>query len=296
MKCAQCGSELNPDVFFCTNCGAPVQASNDPVDVESIQPVVDEVVEEGETVLGAALESAVQANQAVIDEFEAHGQIVDEASARWAEAAPVTENNAQYAPAPASGAPEAPQGYVPPSYGNTSDQVQGAAAAAAAGVAGAASVPFYQQDVSPNAHYSSQRTYETNAYGQNTGQPPYGQGAGQQPGYQQPSYGQGGPAPQREFPQPATKRAYAMTLYAAGLLGLIFGLCVRDKDDAFITHHLNNCAVITVGMIISSFLAFIFIGGILALYLIVMFIMGIVSAYNGDTNELPLIGKIHIVK
>lgn len=32
------------------------------------------------------------------------------------------------------------------------------------------------------------------------------------------------------------------------------------------------------------------------IYLFVMAIVGIVSAYNGDMKELPLIGKIHIVK
>ena len=35
---------------------------------------------------------------------------------------------------------------------------------------------------------------------------------------------------------------------------------------------------------------------LIILVLLVMVIMGIVSAYNGDMNELPLIGKIHIVK
>jgi len=96
--------------------------------------------------------------------------------------------------------------------------------------------------------------------------------------------------------QSATKRAFAMTLYVAGLLGLIFGLAVRDKDDEFITHHLNNVAVITIGAVIASILSAVFIGVILGIYLLVMAIMGIVSAYNGTMEELPLIGKIHIVK
>ena len=87
-----------------------------------------------------------------------------------------------------------------------------------------------------------------------------------------------------------------MTLYVAGFFGMIFGLCVRDKDDAFITHHLNNVVVILIGCVIGWALSLVLVGGLVLLYLFVMAIMGIVSAYNGTTDELPLIGKIHIVK
>ena len=87
-----------------------------------------------------------------------------------------------------------------------------------------------------------------------------------------------------------------MTLYVSGLIGLIICLVVRDQDDEFITHHLNNNVVLCIGFVISALTSMIFIGMILGLYLFVMLIMGIVSAYNGDMNELPLIGKIHIVK
>lgn len=281
MKCVNCGTELAEDLSFCTNCGTPLAVTDAAKTVEQAE-------------LGSSLASAVEANQDIIGEIESHGEIADQAAARWAEAA----NDAQsdmpslsdaYQP-PSYGQPEAPAGYQPPSYGQPEApagfQAQDAAAGAAAA---AASVPFYQQDASPNAHYSSQRSYDQNPYGQDTGQP----------AYQQPSYNQGA-QPQAEpkvWPaQSATKRAFAMTLYVAGLLGLIFGLAVRDKDDEFITHHLNNVAVITIGAVIASFLSFIFIGVILAIYLLVMAIMGIVSAYNGTMEELPLIGKIHIVK
>ena len=126
----------------------------------------------------------------------------------------------------------------------------------------------------------------------------YGQQAAPQQGYQQ-QYGQQPPvqpAPQVWPPQTATNRAFAMTIYVASLLGVIFALCVRDKDNAFITHHLNNAVVILIGSLIGGLLSIVFIGVILLIYLFVMAIMGIVSAYNGDMKELPLIGKIHIVK
>ena len=297
MICLQCGAELESGVSFCTNCGAPVPDTADPFDFTA---VTDPAVDDAAGGLGASLESAVQANQNVVNQVEANGQLADEAAARWAEAeAQAASDAAAAAQAPfgqSADAPEAPQGYVPPSYDSAG------AGAAAAAAAGAAAAPFYQQDVSPNAHYSSQRTYEQNPYGQNTTQasyqqPSYDQNAGQS-SYQQPSYGQGETVQAQQVwsEQTATNRAFAMTLYAGGLLSLIFGLCVRDKDNEFITHHLNNCAVITIGLVIASFLSFILIGGILGIYLFVMWIMGIVSAYHGDMNELPLIGKIHIVK
>ncbi|MBR0405611.1 MAG: hypothetical protein IJI68_10520 [Eggerthellaceae bacterium] len=284
MKCVNCGIELAEDLSFCTNCGTPVAVT------DAAQATVSP------SELGSSLASAVEANQEVIDEIESHGEIADEAAARWAEAADEAQVDTPslsdaYQP-PSAGQPEAPAGYQPPSYGQPASQSQDVAAGAAAAAAGAASVPFYQQGASPNAHYSSQRSYDENPYGQDVGQ----QG---QPAYQQPSYYQGpqSQAEQKVWPdQSATKRAFAMTLYVAGLLGLIFGLAVRDKNDEFITHHLNNVAIITIGIVIASFLSAIIIGVFLGIYLLVMAIMGIVSAYNGTMEELPLIGKIHIVK
>ena len=261
MNCTNCGATLGEGVSFCTNCGAPVAHAA------------------GEaTELGASLESAVKANQGVVDSVEAHAEIADEAAARWAEAEAEAMNDAQFP----SGAPQAPAGFQPPSY-NQPEPPQGAQPAVVA-------APFYQADASPNAHYSSQRSYEQNAYGQDTGQPG---------GYQQPSYGQpaGYQAPQQVWPQQsATNRAFAMVLYVSGLLGLIFALVVRDQNDEFITHHLNNNVVILIGAFIGSFLSVIGIGFILLIYLLVMVIMGIISAYHGDMKELPLIGKLHIVK
>ena len=60
--------------------------------------------------------------------------------------------------------------------------------------------------------------------------------------------------------------------------------------------HKRIKAVLCIGFIISAITSMIFIGMLLGIYLLVRVIMGIVSAYNGDMSELPLIGKIHIVK
>ena len=107
----------------------------------------------------------------------------------------------------------------------------------------------------------------------------------------QPTYDQ---AP-REFPEPATKRALAMCLYV-GLLPLIFGFAVRDKSDEFITFHLNQALIVTLGAIISALLSAVFVGVVLGIFIFVVAIMGIINAYNGEKKEIPLIGKIQLVK
>ena len=257
MKCTNCGEEISQGVSFCTNCGMPVEASQTKPSVGT-----------GFDGLGDSLESAVSANAQAMGPIEERTQSVIEAAQQSAQQAEEAVAQASEQPADAAAT----------------------AATAAAAAAGAAAAPFYQQDVSPNAHFSSQRSYEQNAYGQDTGQPG---------GYQQPSYGQpaGYQAPQQVWPQQsATNRAFAMVLYVSGLLGLIFALVVRDQNDEFITHHLNNNVVILIGAFIGSFLSVIGIGFILLIYLLVMVIMGIISAYHGDMKELPLIGKLHIVK
>lgn len=261
MICTNCGQKMPEGTAFCTNCGTALTSATKPV---------------GDG-LGASLEAAVLANQDAIDTIEARAQAqVDEAFHDFPPVEPIQSDT-----------PEAPAAYDP---GQVMKQTQPQQAAQPQATAVPVGVPFYQQDASSNAHYSSQRTYDANAYGQNTEQPRY------QQEYQQPSYGQTYQQPQQEwYPQPATSRALAMVLYIAGLIGLIIGLCVRDKSDPFVAHHLNNVIVIFIGCILGGMLSIIGIGLLILLYLFVMTIMGMVSAYNGDMKELPLIGKIHIV-
>ncbi len=236
---------------------AAVQANE-----EAIRPIVEHA--EAEEAVKAQGEQVAQQNQAA--QAAQQAQVVGAGAAGAAAAAGAAGAAVAGAQAPqASQAPEPPQGAQPAGY----------------------TMPFYQQGASPNAHYSSQRSYENDAYGQNMGEPG-------QPGQ---AWQQAQQAARQVWPpQSATKRAFMMTLYVSGLIGLIICLLVRDKDDEFITHHLNNNAVLCIGFFISALTSMIFIGMLLGIYLLVMVIMGIVSAYNGDMNELPLIGKIHIVK
>ena len=330
MLCTVCGNEINEGASFCTNCGAAVPVENEGAfSLDLMNDGSTSVVSQDDEVsldnLGASLEAAVEANMQTMESIESRAQAqVDEA---FKDFPPVEEEQPEASAGYADADAEADQSQ-PAAEGGTDTTAAtaaaaagvaaGAAATAAAGAAAAASagVPFYQQDVSPNAHYSSQRAYgDGNAYGQNAAQtqyqpPSYGQTSRQyqdsyaQPGYQQqyqqqyqqPAYGQTQPQEQMWADSSTTTRAFAMVLYISGLIGMIIGLCVRDRYDTFITHHLNNVVVIFIGSIIGTMLCIVGIGFLILLYLFVMTIMGMVSAYNGDMKELPLIGKIHIIK
>ena len=281
MFCTNCGKEMPEGTAFCTNCGTSLVSAPTPAEAF------------GEQGIGTSLEAAVQANQDAIDSIEARAQAqVDEAFKDFAPIEDETsEHPAAYEPDQATGQFDTADQTQPQPGASEQAQPQSAATNQTQAVPVPVAAPFYQQDASPNAHYSSQRSYDSNVYGQNTGQAAYGQA------YQQPSYGQAGQqAQQTWYPQPATSRALAMVLYISGLIGMIIGLCVRDKSDPFMTHHLNNVVVIFIGSIISGFLLMIGIGFLLLLYLFVMTIMGMINAYNGEIKELPLIGKIQIIK
>ena len=301
MLCTNCGQEIIDGAAFCTNCGTAVSAA------ETVEKADNQAVEAEVVVSSEEVVEDVDVVEATIEDVDVDLDSDD--------AAEVAEDADAYVTEVAN----AVTGGIAPEYEQMVESLEAAVqaneeaagAAAAVGAAGAAvagaqasqasqapeppqgaqpagyTMPFYQQGASPNAHYSSQRSYEQNAYGQNTGEPG-------QPGQ---AWQQAQQAARQVWPpQSATKRAFMMTLYVSGLIGLIICLLVRDQDDEFITHHLNNNVVLCIGFIISALTSMIFIGMILGIYLLVMVIMGIVSAYNGDMNELPLIGKIHIVK
>lgn len=127
----------------------------------------------------------------------------------------------------------------------------------------------------------------------------------QQEQYQQPPQYQEVPQPQpqyqapqpRVFLQPGNSRALAMMFYWSGIIGLIMGLIVCDKDkDPFIRHHLNQAVVLLIAYLICSLLAFVLVGYVLMIVLLVFQIMATVEAYNGTMGEMPLLGKLKIWK
>lgn len=86
-------------------------------------------------------------------------------------------------------------------------------------------------------------------------------------------------------------------------IGWLVAYLAGDKEGA--KFHLNQSLVIWIGYLIvfvaGLVLAFIpFLGWLVVwaayIYLLVMWIMGLISAINQEEKELPLIGKIKLLK
>ena len=74
-------------------------------------------------------------------------------------------------------------------------------------------------------------------------------------------------------------------------IGLIIAICAGDKDGAIF--HINQALVI----LLFSLLAIIpWIGWVWAVFMVVCWIMGLIAAINQEEKEVPLIGKIRLLK
>ncbi len=74
-------------------------------------------------------------------------------------------------------------------------------------------------------------------------------------------------------------------------IGLLIAIFAGDKDGAIF--HINQALVI----LLFSLLAIIpCIGWIWAVFMVVCWIMGLIAAINQEEKEVPLIGKIRLLK
>lgn len=80
-------------------------------------------------------------------------------------------------------------------------------------------------------------------------------------------------------------------------IGLLIAVCAGDKDGA--KFHVNQALVI----MLFSLLGLVFrlslipcIGWIWGVFIIVCWIMGLIAAINQEEKEVPLIGKIKLLK
>ncbi|MBD5463959.1 MAG: hypothetical protein HDR24_13055 [Lachnospiraceae bacterium] len=80
-------------------------------------------------------------------------------------------------------------------------------------------------------------------------------------------------------------------------IGLIIALLAGDKEGA--KFHINQALVIMLFSLV-SFLSFIPVVGILvgiwSIFMVVCWILGLVAAIKQEEKEVPLIGKIRILK
>lgn len=74
-------------------------------------------------------------------------------------------------------------------------------------------------------------------------------------------------------------------------IGLIIAVCAGDKDGA--KFHVNQALVIFLFSLLGIIPC---IGWIWAIFMFVCWIMGLIAAINQEEKEVPLIGKIRLLK
>lgn len=74
-------------------------------------------------------------------------------------------------------------------------------------------------------------------------------------------------------------------------IGFIIAVCAGDKEGA--KFHVNQALVILLFSLLSIIPC---IGWIWAVFMLVCWIMGLIAAINQEEKEVPLIGKIRILK
>lgn len=84
-------------------------------------------------------------------------------------------------------------------------------------------------------------------------------------------------------------------------IGWIVVLCIRDKEDEVVKHHLNQALVINLAATIVNIISRVggvvgIICGILSLCIFVFWIIGLVRAAKLSTEPLPVLGGIQLIK
>ena len=77
-------------------------------------------------------------------------------------------------------------------------------------------------------------------------------------------------------------------------IGFAAAFFLGDKNDPFMRHHLNQALVVWIAGLICGFIPL--IGWIGSLFCLVCAIIGLISAINGTEKEVPLLGKIKLLK
>ena len=82
-------------------------------------------------------------------------------------------------------------------------------------------------------------------------------------------------------------------------IGLLIAFLAGDKEGA--KFHINQALVIFLFEIAGGIVAAIpvvgwIVGGAWSIFMLVCWIMGLISAVKEEEKEVPLVGKIHIIK
>ena len=94
-------------------------------------------------------------------------------------------------------------------------------------------------------------------------------------------------------------RAVAIISYITWI-GWIIALVIRDRNDVFVTHHLNQALIINIIRCAASLMVFFpfvgrFAAWIVGLAALTLWILGLYRAYKWSAEPLPVIGKIQII-
>lgn len=74
-------------------------------------------------------------------------------------------------------------------------------------------------------------------------------------------------------------------------IGLLLAILAGDKEGA--KFHINQALVILLFSLLSIIPC---LGGIWGIFMVVCWIMGLIAAINQEEKEVPLIGKIRLLK
>ena len=76
------------------------------------------------------------------------------------------------------------------------------------------------------------------------------------------------------------------------LVGWFIAFFAGDREGA--KFHINQALVIWIAMFVCGIIPV--IGWIAEIFVFVCFVMGLIAAIKGEEKEVPLLGKIHIIK
>ena len=107
------------------------------------------------------------------------------------------------------------------------------------------------------------------------------------------------PKPKRVLPPEVADNRWMAVLCYLGMM--IFFPCVLKRDVSFVRFHINQGIVLLLLMIAAGIVCIIpFLGWLAAVvvyvFSVVCIIMGIINAARGVEKELPIIGKIKVLK
>ena len=83
-------------------------------------------------------------------------------------------------------------------------------------------------------------------------------------------------------------------------IGFIIAICIGDRSDRYVAHHLNQALVLNIISVLGGVLGVIPLVGnlaasIVSVAVLAFWIMGIYRAATGSTEPLPFIGDIHLI-